>query len=574
MLINNNFYFENEDTIRIFYYKNFYTFYKDRNEYLLKSNIVKEIIEKFDFNINKNLYYRSRHNYSSIGINKTLFYIFKNINSIDKYLADIKLIQNKYNILSDILKKYRSASYNETYSKDFIEILNEINPILDTKLRTTDDLDYYFKKNFTFRNIIILKFAKFILNKFDFILNDFILRIFDGYYSKENEEFSITYIKYNFDFDFESTKANEIINLWFEFLSKIRLYFIQSISEDELNLDYQMSMYLTTANSFNLIYEKKSTDNYYIRFYSIKNKLFLEKFDNKINFNNHNELFSDIFKITTTKFYERVQKKGFKYTKNLIKKEQYTIALYLLDTLSKLQGTEYEVKGYGGWSVTLNIEYPPFVLDEFISLYFEILYGLKEYQFIIENYENIKINVNILQIACDCFCDTKDFQKALEVLDKLEYYEPSLGYIKTKRNKINREIKISNYEDDNSQIDGLSGIEFEKILTDKFNELGFFAEQTKGSGDFGADIIVETKLQSKIIIQCKRFNTKVNLKAVQEVIGAIGHYEADIGIVITNNEFLNSAKKLAKSNDVELWDRDKLSKFLSGDISFSILKEI
>lgn len=571
MLINNNFYAENEDTIKIFYYKNLnYTFYKDRNEYLLKSNIVEEIIEKFDFKSIKECVFTS-HNYICFGINQTFFYIFRNINSIDKYLADIKLIQNKFNAL-DVLEKYRANRYEDTYTKDFLEILNEINPILDTELKTIDDLDYYFKKNFTFEDIIILKFAKFVLNEFDFILNDFILRIFGGHYPSEGKS-SLQNQFNNFSSafgDYKSYKINKTIDFYLEFFTKIRLYFIQSLPEDELNIDYQMSMYLTTANSFNLIYEKKSA-NYYIKFNSIKNKLFLEKFDNKINLANHFELLSeDIFKRSSKVFYEIVQKKGFKYIKNLIKKEQYTIALYLLDRLFLLKETYY----YKGNIEYRNIEYPPFVLDEFISLYFEIFYGLKEYQFIIKNYENIKINVNILQIACDCFCDIKDFQKALEVLDKLEYYEPSLGYIKTKRNKINREIKISNYENDNSQIDGLSGIEFEKILTDKFNELGFFAEQTKGSGDFGADIIVETKLQSKIIIQCKRFNTKVNLKAVQEVIGAIGHYEADIGIVITNNEFLDSAKKLAKSNDVELWDRDKLSKFLSGDINFSILKEI
>jgi len=97
---------------------------------------------------------------------------------------------------------------------------------------------------------------------------------------------------------------------------------------------------------------------------------------------------------------------------------------------------------------------------------------------------------------------------------------------------------------------------------------------TKGSGDFGADIIIETKNQSKIIVQCKRFKNKVNLKAVQEVIGAVGHFNADVGIVITNNTFLNSAKKLAESNDIELWDGSKLKLFLENDISFSILKEV
>ena len=171
----------------------------------------------------------------------------------------------------------------------------------------------------------------------------------------------------------------------------------------------------------------------------------------------------------------------------------------------------------------------------------------------------------------------KKYDEALKILDKIEIMEPTLKYLQTTRNKINkinREQKINSFSNKNDKIDNMTGIEFEKLLTDKFNELNFIATQTKGSGDFGADIIVETSNQTKIIIQCKRFTSKVNLKAVQEVIGAVGHFEADIGIVITNNEFLNSAIKLAKSNDIELWDRAKLAKFLNNDISFSILNEV
>ena len=69
----------------------------------------------------------------------------------------------------------------------------------------------------------------------------------------------------------------------------------------------------------------------------------------------------------------------------------------------------------------------------------------------------------------------------------------------TTRNKINREQKINSFSNKNDRIDNMTGIEFEKLLTDKFNELNFIATQTKGSGDFGADIIVETSNQTKNI---------------------------------------------------------------------------
>ena len=161
----------------------------------------------------------------------------------------------------------------------------------------------------------------------------------------------------------------------------------------------------------------------------------------------------------------------------------------------------------------------------------------------------IENDIKTLQIVSDSYIQISKYDEALKILDKIEIMEPTLKYLQTTRNKINREQKINSFSNKNDKIDNMTGIEFEKLLTDKFNELNFIATQTKGSGDFGADIIVETSNQTKIIIQCKRFTSKVNLKAVQEVIGAVGHFEADIGIVITNNEFLNSAIKLAKSNE-------------------------
>jgi len=118
-------------------------------------------------------------------------------------------------------------------------------------------------------------------------------------------------------------------------------------------------------------------------------------------------------------------------------------------------------------------------------------------------------------------------------------------------------------------INELSGTEFELVVINAFKELGFKAHETPATGDYGADIIVTTLDETRIAIQCKRFKSKVNLKAVQEVLGSLGHYSCDYGLVITNNTYLNSAKKLAESNDVELWGGDELLKLLSKDISFS-----
>ena len=104
-----------------------------------------------------------------------------------------------------------------------------------------------------------------------------------------------------------------------------------------------------------------------------------------------------------------------------------------------------------------------------------------------------------------------------------------------------------------------------------FVKSGFKVERTKGSGDFGADLIIETASGTRVSIQAKRYKQKANLKAVQEVVASLAHYQADFGIVITTSGFFQSAIDLAETNNVELWDEDKLIQFLSGDSSFSML---
>jgi restriction system protein len=108
-----------------------------------------------------------------------------------------------------------------------------------------------------------------------------------------------------------------------------------------------------------------------------------------------------------------------------------------------------------------------------------------------------------------------------------------------------------------SEIDKMSGIEFEKCLMHHFNKLGYIAETTAKSHDYGADLIMKSG-KEKIIVQAKRYNSKVGIKAVQEAIGAMAYYKADRCFVITNNYYTPSAKNLAINSNVELWDRDTI----------------
>ncbi len=108
-------------------------------------------------------------------------------------------------------------------------------------------------------------------------------------------------------------------------------------------------------------------------------------------------------------------------------------------------------------------------------------------------------------------------------------------------------------------IDTMSGEEFEIFLRDLFESLGYDASLTSKSGDQGADLILE-RYEKRKIVQAKRHSQKVSNKAIQEALGAVKYYDADEGLVITNSYFTDSAKKLARKSDIDLWDREKLKR--------------
>ena len=112
-----------------------------------------------------------------------------------------------------------------------------------------------------------------------------------------------------------------------------------------------------------------------------------------------------------------------------------------------------------------------------------------------------------------------------------------------------------------ARIDTMSGAEFEQCCAEILGNSGFEGIYiTKGSGDFGGDILA-TKDQIKYVIQCKRYDSNIGVHAVQEVIASRSIYKAHVGVVMTNMYFTAPAKNLAKENNVILWDRDDVNTF-------------
>ncbi|MDA8347076.1 MAG: restriction endonuclease [Thermaerobacter sp.] len=110
-----------------------------------------------------------------------------------------------------------------------------------------------------------------------------------------------------------------------------------------------------------------------------------------------------------------------------------------------------------------------------------------------------------------------------------------------------------------AEIDQMDGRTFERKLGLLFRDLGYSVRHTKVSGDYGADLVLH-KNGTTTVVQAKRYSLdrKVGVSAVQEVVSAMSMYHAQHAIVITNTYFTAPAKTLARSNQVELWERTEL----------------
>ncbi|KMY43392.1 hypothetical protein AC622_03265 [Bacillus sp. FJAT-27916] len=114
------------------------------------------------------------------------------------------------------------------------------------------------------------------------------------------------------------------------------------------------------------------------------------------------------------------------------------------------------------------------------------------------------------------------------------------------------------------EVDVMDGRVFEDFLMSILKQRGYNVSETSTTGDYGVDLILYSN-EKKIIVQAKRYSSKVGIKAVQEISSAKNFYNADECWVATNNYFTNPAKNLAEANNVTLIDRDDLLEWLMED---------
>lgn len=111
-------------------------------------------------------------------------------------------------------------------------------------------------------------------------------------------------------------------------------------------------------------------------------------------------------------------------------------------------------------------------------------------------------------------------------------------------------------------MDSMEGHDFEYYCAELLTSCGFReVEVTKGSGDFGIDILAQ-KDGITYGVQCKCYAVPVGVAAIMQAYAGRDYYGCMVGAVMTNQYFTQPAVEAAKKLNILLWDRGYLESML------------
>lgn len=128
-------------------------------------------------------------------------------------------------------------------------------------------------------------------------------------------------------------------------------------------------------------------------------------------------------------------------------------------------------------------------------------------------------------------------------------------------------------------IDRLNPNLFEASIAALYKKQGFEIYLTPYSNDKGVDVVV-LKNGENYLIQVKQTKSLVGNEAIQEICTAKNYYENKFSeqfnlLTVTNNDYSSSAKILAKTNDIQLFNRNHLENLINtNDITIQEINKI
>jgi HJR/Mrr/RecB family endonuclease len=178
----------------------------------------------------------------------------------------------------------------------------------------------------------------------------------------------------------------------------------------------------------------------------------------------------------------------------------------------------------------------------------------------VDTFENNTKYINFLEkLAFSKNTPLKNKELEAQIESEIEKITIKRNAIKIYQAMASQKISFSSLEI--GDVDKMSSKGFERFLKLLFEKRGYNVKHIGGSGNQEADLILK-KFNVKTVVQAKKYKNTLNNTAIQGVVAAKGFYNCQRMIVVTNSSFTLSAKELAKSNNIELWDRKRLKEAL------------
>lgn len=181
-----------------------------------------------------------------------------------------------------------------------------------------------------------------------------------------------------------------------------------------------------------------------------------------------------------------------------------------------------------------------------------IVFALGVLQLFLDNFFNILAFLIVIIVLIFLFAT---FPKTIITIIVISIIISLANYFEKSKNS-----KIS--ENDLQIIDHMDGLEFEHYTKNLLQKLGYVKIRVlKSTGDFGVDVIAH-KDGLSYGFQCKRWEAKISVSAIQEIATGVTFHNLDIPVVITNSTFTPAAINLAQKTNVTLYDREHLKKMI------------
>lgn len=111
-----------------------------------------------------------------------------------------------------------------------------------------------------------------------------------------------------------------------------------------------------------------------------------------------------------------------------------------------------------------------------------------------------------------------------------------------------------------NELQAYSPSDFEEWVAAQFEGLGYSVKLTGMHADHGIDLLGE-KPGEIAAVQCKNYRAwAVGEPALRDLLGAMQHYGADKGYLVTTGHLTQAALDWARGKPIEIWDADYLAR--------------